>query len=241
MSLALVSNNVSANDGGSLVDKAMHAVRAHIRSHDLKVGDALPGEGSFATQLGVSRAVMREAFGALAALKLIVVANGRRARVGAMDGAAIAASLDHAVATAQIAVVDIWDVRRTVEVRIATLAAERRTEAEALEIVRLADAMRDSADNMAAMTKYDIAFHVAIAAASKNPLFSQMVNSFAPLMEVAVPKAWETRTARAQRDLMIGRHAALAHAIALRNPEAARLAMEAHFDASIGDLLLSTS
>lgn len=238
MSLALVSNNV-ANDGGSLVDKAMNAVRAHIRSHDLKVGDNLPSEGSFATELGVSRAVVREAFGALAALKLIDVANGRRARVGAMDGAAIAASLEHAVATAQINVVDVWDVRRTVEVRIAMLAAERRTEAEALEIVRLADAMRDSADNFTEMTKHDIAFHLAIAAASRNPLFNQIVNSFAPLMEVAVPKAWETRTARTRRDLMIGRHSALARAIALRNPEAARVAMEAHFDASIGDLLLS--
>lgn len=238
MSLALVSNNV-ANDGGSLVDKVTNAVRAHIRSHDLKVGDNLPSEGSFATELGVSRAVVREAFGALAALKLIDVANGRRARVGAMDGAAIAASLEHAVATAQINVVDVWDVRRTVEVRIAMLAAERRTEAEALEIVRLADAMRDSADDMVQMTKHDIAFHLAIAAASRNPLFEQIVNSFAPLMEVAVPKAWETRTARTRRDLMIGRHAALARAIALRNPEGARVAMEAHFDASIGDLLLS--
>lgn len=241
MNLALVANNDSAHDGQSLVEKAMQAVRTHIRQHDLKVGDNLPGEGSFATELGVSRAVMREAFGALAALKLIDVGNGRRARVAAMDGAALAAALDHAVATAQISVVDIWDVRRTVEVRIAMLAAERRTETEALEIVRLANAMRDSAGDLAEMTKYDIAFHIAIATACRNPLFSQMVNSFAPLMEVAVPKAWETRTARSRRDLMIGRHAALAHAIAMRDSEGARIAMEAHFDASIGDLLLSNS
>ena len=56
-------------DGGSLVSKAVQAVRNHIKAHDLKVGDPLPAEGSFAADLGVSRAVMREAFGALAALK----------------------------------------------------------------------------------------------------------------------------------------------------------------------------
>lgn len=235
MNLALVASN----DGGSLVERAMHAVRAYIRDNDLKVGDNLPGEGSFAADLGVSRAVMREAFGALAALKLIDVANGRRAKVGAMDGSVIAASLDHAVATAQIEVADIWDVRRTIEVRIAMLAAERRSETEALEIVRLADAMRDSAHDLAEMTKHDIAFHQAIAVACRNPLFNQMVRSFEPLMEVAVPRAWETRTAKARRTMMIDRHAALARAIALRDPEGARVAMEAHFDASIGDILRS--
>ena len=75
--------------------------------------------------------MMREAFGALAALRLIDVANGRKPRVGAMDGAVMAASLDHAVSTAQISVPEIWDVRRTIELRTAELAATERTDAEA--------------------------------------------------------------------------------------------------------------
>ena len=45
--------------GQSLVKTAIDAVKAHIRDAGLKVGDALPGEGVFAEQLGVSRAVMR--------------------------------------------------------------------------------------------------------------------------------------------------------------------------------------
>ena len=109
--------------GGSLVDVAMRGVRSHIRDHDLKVGDALPGEATFATRFGVSKAVMREAFGALAALRLIDVANGRRARVSAIDGTVLATSLDHAVATHQISVPEIWEVRRTLELRTAELAA----------------------------------------------------------------------------------------------------------------------
>lgn len=62
---------------GSLVDRAVGAVRDYIRTHDLKVGDTLSGEGSFAAQLGVSRPVMREAFGARTALRLVDVGNGR--------------------------------------------------------------------------------------------------------------------------------------------------------------------
>ena len=56
---------------GSLVATATAAVRDYISENSLKVGDMLPSEGNFATDVGVSRPVMREAFHALAALKVI--------------------------------------------------------------------------------------------------------------------------------------------------------------------------
>ena len=224
-------------DGGSLVQQAVQAVRDHIRDNDLKVGDTLPGEGHFAELLGVSRAVMREAFGGLAALKLIDVANGRRARVGAMDGSVMAASLDHAVATSQVSMTEIWDVRRTLELRTAMLAAENRSDAEAAQIVALAEAMAEAGDDMAKVTACDIAFHQAIAEASHNALFLQIVRSFAPMMRLAVPAAWRTRTTDDQKVMMLTRHRELAQAITDRDPEAANRAMTNHFDRSIGSLL----
>lgn len=224
---------------GSLVQRAMDAVTGHIRERNLRVGDTLPGEAHFASTLGVSRAVMREAFGALAALRLIDVANGRKPKVGALDGAVMAASLDHAVSTAQVTVPEIWDVRRTIEMRTAALAASERTEEEAARITELAEAMAADGDNLEARTRHDIAFHEAIAAASHNALFMQIVASFGPLMEVAVPAAWQTRIAEQKRKVMIDRHRAVAQAIAKRDSVAATMAMSAHFDASIGDLLKS--
>lgn len=229
----------SQDEGGSLVHRATKAVRDHIREHDLKVGDMLPGEGHFATELGVSRAVMREAFGALAALGLIDVANGRRAKVGAIDGSVMGASLDHAVSTEQISVAEVWDVRRTVEVRIAMLAAERRTDAQATQIMALAQAMAQAVDDLPRITGNDIALHEAIADAAGNALFAQIVRSFAPLMQAAVPQAWRTRTADEKRQTMLDRHLDLARAIVARDPLAARAAMEAHFDESIGQQLLA--
>lgn len=224
-------------ESGSLVRRAMQAVTGHIRDRHLRVGDTLPGEAHFAAQMGVSRAVMREAFGALAALKLIDVGNGRRPRVAALDGSVMAASLDHAISTAQVTVPEIWDVRRTIELRTAVLAAENRSGEEASAIVRLAEAMAADGDDLGRMTRHDIAFHEAIARASHNALFVQIVASFGPLMEVAVPAAWRTRVAERQRDRMIDRHRALADAIARRDPEAAGAAMDSHFDASIADIL----
>ena len=144
--------------GGSLVQQAMEAVSGFIRDHGLRVGDTLPGEAHFASTLGVSRAVMREAFGALAALRVIDVANGRKPRVGAMDGSVIAASLDHAVSTAQVSVSEVWDVRRTIELRTAELAATERTDEEASEIEVLAARMAAEADALERMSRHDIAF-----------------------------------------------------------------------------------
>ncbi len=231
-----MSGTLAVDDGGSLVDRAVRRVRAHIRAHDLKVGDTLPGENHFASELGVSRAVVREAFGALAALRLIDVGNGRRARVGAMDGSVMATSLDHAVATSQVSVAEVWEVRRTLEQRTAELAAASRSAEEARIIVAEAAGMRRAGDDLVALTRHDIAFHQTIAQASRNILFHQIIRSFEPLMAVAVPTAWHTRVTAAEREAMLDCHAAIADAIASGEVAIAVSQMNRHFDASIGDL-----
>lgn len=221
---------------GSLVERAMDFVRDHIRDHDLKVGDTLPGEGSFAAEMGVSRPVMREAFGALAALRLVDVGNGRKPRVGAMDGSVMAASMGHAVNTAQVSLADVWEVRRTLELRTAEMAATNRSEEQARAILAAAHGLAIEGDE-AARTAADTAFHQTIAAASGNPLFYQIVRSFEELMERAIPRAWQGRTTDAEREETLALHREVAEAIAAREPARARIAMERHFANSVGELL----
>ena len=220
--------------GKSLVRAAIDAVKDHIRTHQLRVGDTLPGESYFAGKLGVSRAVMREAFGALAALKQIDVANGRRARVGALDGSVLAESLEHAISTAQIGMADVWDVRRTIEIRTAALAARHASSEQIDRIVALAESMARDDQPHAHTSEDDIAFHLAIAEASGNALFFKIVTSFVPLMRVAVPLAWETRRSDEEKHDVLDRHRALARAIAHRKPIEAENWMSLHFDEAIG-------
>jgi len=221
---------------GSLVERAMDMVRDHIRTHDLKVGDTLPGEGSFAAQMGVSRPVMREAFGALAALRLVDVGNGRRPRVGAIDGSAMAASMGHAVNTAQVSLADVWDVRCTLELRTAELAALHRSDEQARAISAAADRLTVEGDE-AARTAADTEFHQTIAAASGNPLYYQIVCSFEELMARAVPRAWQERALPEERAESLSLHHEVADAIAAREPVRARIAMERHFANSVGERL----
>ena len=220
---------------GTLVETATEAVREHIRSNQLKVGDVLPSEGSFAAEVGVSRPVMREAFHALAALKMIDGGNGRRARVGAIDGSVMAASIGHAVSTAQVSLADVWDVRRTLELRTAELAARHRTDQQADAILAAAHTLAISRDE-ATRTAADTAFHQTIALASGNQLFFQIVRSFEQMMAIAIPKAWAGRTTEQERLESLDLHHQVAHAIAAGDPETARKAMESHFARSIGDL-----
>jgi len=219
-------------EGESLVSTAVRRIREHIRLNGLRVGDALPGEQQFASELGVSRAVMREAFGALAALRLIDVGNGRRARVGAIDGSVMATSLEHAVTTEQASITEIWDVRRTLELRTAQLAALNRTPSEADRILELARALSTAAD-LETTTSLDIAFHQAIAKATHNMIFHQIVRSFENTMRSAVPAAWRTRITREQQDVVRRNHIAIAEAIDAGDPDRAFEAMDSHFDASV--------
>ena len=223
-------------EGASLVNRAICTVRDHIRGANLKVGDTLPGEGKFATDLGVSRAVMREAFGALAALGQIDVGNGRKARVAAINGTILASSLDHAMSTAQISTAEIWDVRRTLEIRTAELAAQHRSDEDARAILDHAAAMAAAGDDLDHVTSHDIAFHQTIARASGNALFLQIVHSFETLMRLAVPTAWHTRQTQTQRENILALHGMLAQAIADRDASAASRLMDTHFDKSIADL-----
>ena len=220
---------------GTLVETATEAVREHIRLNRLRVGDELPSEGRFAADLGVSRPVMREAFHALAALGMIDVGNGRRARVGAIDGSVMAASIGHAVNTAQVSLADVWDVRRTLELRTAELAARNRSEAQAEAIIAAAHTLEVARDETT-RTAADTAFHQTIALASGNQLFFQIVRSFEQMMNIAIPQAWAGRTTAQEREESLVLHHEVARAISDRDPELARAAMESHFARSIGDL-----
>jgi len=150
------------------------------------------------------------------------------------------AGLDGLTSEGRASVPEIWDVRRTIELRTAELAATLRTEEEAVEIAALASAMAGGLHDLKARTELDMAFHAAIARASHNSLFVEIMESFDPLLTVAVPAAWRTRTSDNQIRIMIERHLAVANAIVLQDPVAATMAMSAHFDSAIGDMLRAT-
>lgn len=223
--------------GEGLVERVIRSVHDLIRAEGLRAGDGLPSETSLALRFGVSRVVVREAFRSLAALKLIDLGTGRRARVAAPDSSVLALALDHSVHIDQTSVQQILDVRRTIEMRTVVLCALRRSEAEAGTIGRLAHAMgTDFADGPSVM-EHDIAFHEAIAGASRNPLFALVVGAFHVVTRQTWPIGWMTRATDDARRTSVACHIEIAAAIAAKAPDRAERAMAKHFDDSVAVLL----
>jgi GntR family transcriptional regulator, transcriptional repressor for pyruvate dehydrogenase complex len=223
----------------SLVSKVIHGIRFLIRAEGLKIGDPLPSEAAIGDELGVSRAVVREAYRSMAALKLIDVGSGRRARVAAVDREVLALVLDHGVQTDQITVQQILDVRRTIEMRTVGLAALRRTEREARDLIALAGAMRSEFGNTGRVMELDIDFHEKIAAASRNPLFALVVGSFHVVTRQTWHIGWQARVNDEERYEHIALHEAIADAIAKGERGRAETQMAAHFDNTVKLLLQS--
>jgi DNA-binding FadR family transcriptional regulator len=220
------------------VQFVMRRVVEHISRERLRVGDQLPSETRFVEQLGVSRPVVREAFGALAALNIVETANGRRPRVSALNGSVLSISLDHAVRTEQISMRQIWETRRCLETETVALAAVRRTDAEAARITELARAMSAAERESAELMRLDIQLHKAIADAGRNLLMAQIIASLEPLLETSVSAAWGLLRTEAQHRAILDRHLDIAEAITRGDPQAARTAMDNHFDATVAARLL---
>ena len=222
---------------GGLVTSVIGRVNRYIRLHGLVVGDILPSENVFAAEFGVSRVVMREAYRALAAMGLIDVGNGRRARVAAIDSDVLSIIIDHAVHLEQISIQQIYDLRRTLESRTVVLAALRRSDREADAILRRAAAMRAEFGNPDAVMEHDIAFHAAITAAARNPAFVLVLGGFEKVMRQSWPIGWRSRATDDLRMESVECHEAIARAIEAGDAAGAQRAMAAHFDNSVKALI----
>jgi GntR family transcriptional regulator, transcriptional repressor for pyruvate dehydrogenase complex len=222
---------------GDFVTGAIESITRLIRDKDLKPGDRLPAEAALSEQLQVSRTVIREALRSLAALRLVDLGVGKRPTVAQLDAASMALMIEHGVITDQIDIQQIYDVRRTIESRTAALAALRRTEAEALLILGHAQAMEQSFGDPVAIMEHDLAFHVAVARASRNPIFALIVGAFQGATRQTWPIGWKSRTSDDERRAMNALHVELAQAILDGDPQVAAALMNRHFDQSIKALL----
>lgn len=223
--------------GSGLVGDAIGAITRHIRENDLVPGDRLPSEATLSRELDVSRSVVREAFRSLAAMRIIELAPGKRATVANLDHGAMSLMIEHGVHTDQISIGQIYDVRRTIETRIVTLAALRCHDDEAEDIRAIARSMREAMGEPERLMERDLDFHLALARASRNPVFALIVGAFQGITRQTWPVGWRSRTSAEARERMIATHEEIAAAVAAGDPVRASDAMGRHFDESVRALL----
>src|SRR5690606_8972600 len=135
-------------------------------------------------RFSVSRLTVREAVKMLAGRGLLDVARGRRAVVREPTGTAFADFLSTSIHSDPKSLFDLIELRMSIEVQSATLAARRANRAAlaaldtALQGMRAAaadgQAGSDSDSSEQRFHAHDVAFHEAIALASGNRLISYL-------------------------------------------------------------------
>jgi GntR family transcriptional repressor for pyruvate dehydrogenase complex len=199
-------------------------------------GDTLPSEGKLAEALGVSRLTVREATRALEARGLLEITQGRRPRVAAPNGALVGDFFKLAVRRDPRALLDLLEVRRALEVHIATLAAKRAGQGELADLEMSINAMR-AADGFEAFHAADLRFHENLAAASGNRLLVFLIEAFADPLRASRQRSFVGHQARGGGiSDVIQQHQTILDAVTARNPKAAAQAMRDHLQQTEQDL-----
>lgn len=194
-----------------------------IREGRLEAGAQLPSERALAERFGVSRTVVREAVRTVAASGLLDVRHGSGTLVTAPPPELVARSVSHYLRAGRVE--DVHEIRLMLETEIAAVAAERRTEADLERLRELLAELRARAGDRDALAGADVAFHRALAAATRNPFFAVLHDSLADVLLTVRRHAFSVAGAV---ELAHGHHARILDAVSAADPAAAREAMRRH-------------
>lgn len=210
----------------------LDALAGMIERAGLQVGDRLPPEVQLAAQLGVGRSTMREALNRWEGLGII------RRRRG--DGTYLSARAQTSAGAVPVmvqlegaALLHLLEVRRTLECDVVRKAAVKATPAQRTEIARLCDALLAIIDAGGAYREADHLFHGAIAEASGNPMYGQILLRLDDMFERSAESPFQ-RNAFGLDSFPF--HRTLSDAILAQDPDAAEAAMHAILDSVTGEV-----
>lgn len=207
--------------------RVAHDIGRRIVSGEIAEGALLPREEALSGHYGVSRQAIREALKVLAAKGLL--ASRRRAgtrveprsRWNLLDPDILAWHAPGDLSPLVFA--DLVELRRLVEPAAAALAATRGDRRHVERVGAALAAMRECVHDLDAWSAADVAFHMAILAASGNTLIERLGALIEPLL---APSLRLQNAVGGGLDEATGQHAVVWEAIARGDAVLARTAME---------------
>lgn len=167
-----------------LVDQVIASMQQMISTHEWPIGARIPTEPELVAALGVGRNTVREAVRALAHSGVLEARQGDGTYVRAPSE--LPAMMRRRLAMAELR--SVIEVRRAYETEAARLAASRRT-AKDMKALERTCAARDTAwraGDVQGFVDADVAFHLTVVEAAKNPLLSELYVAFADLTRDSV-------------------------------------------------------
>jgi DNA-binding FadR family transcriptional regulator len=212
----------------TLAQRVVAGLKDKILAGDLPPGHKLPSEAELISEYGVSRTVVREAVTRLRAEGLVETFHGRGSFVLAMPEPT-SFTVESAAIRTHHDVLDMIDFRLGIECEAAALAASRVNAAGAEKIQAALDAFVAAAPED--QVDADFGFHRAVAAASDNRFYLDLLDSLGPMM-IMLPRTRlgdaYSLTDAGHVDRVRREHDNVASAIVAGDPDIARAAMRVH-------------
>ena len=145
-------------------------------------GNRLPPERDLAEALAVSRPTLRQALRALQIMGVIKARQGSGSYLADSASEIMRVPLEFALALKNVAKTDLFETRRTLEVELASLAAERRT-ADDLQAMRLALVdMETAMGDPEAWCRTEPEFHSCIVRAARNGVMATVIEMLSQML-----------------------------------------------------------
>jgi GntR family transcriptional regulator, transcriptional repressor for pyruvate dehydrogenase complex len=212
-----------------LTHELVERLTAEITSGKLAPGARLPTEQEMIAATGVSRTVVREAVAALRAEGLVVTRQGAGAFVA--SGAHRPFRINAGELRSLREVLDAMELRTSIEIEAAGLAAERASPAQVRDIARALEAIDRAIAHEDSAVDQDFAFHCRIAQATGNPQFLRFLEYLGrfiiPRQTVRVA-AGSAADRRAYLELIQKEHRDILRSIRAHAVQKARSAMRHH-------------
>lgn len=203
-------------------------LRQLIQGGDLLPGAQLPTENAMIEQFGVSRTVVREAVSALSADGLVNARQGRGVFV-ADDLTRQPFRLGDSQLSERDHIVQVMELRLSLEVEAAGLAAQRRTSDDLREIEDAFERMVEAQRNGQEGAEQDFAFHLRIAEATQNTYIAKFIRYLGSFI---IPRPARRTVTGSERlvylEGLTQEHADIRDAIADQDEAAAIEAMRVH-------------
>lgn len=226
----------------ALQDTIQQRIERYIIDSGSSPGDLLPPQLELARALGISVPSLREAMKSLEAIGVVEVRHGSGTYVGRfsldplVDGLTFRIRLE--AGENMRTMTELLEIRMVLErtyVRQVSECAGRQLVADLYQIV---ERMEASAQRDLAFARDDRRFHEMIYAPVKNAFLTLLIRAFWDVVNIIRPELFS-----GPEDLggTAAEHRAIVDAIARHQPDAAELAMTAHFDGIRERIALSVS